>query len=154
MPAADDAAPAKAGAPMPSDDPIQVRLITVKTGRLACDIAIPDQRHRHTTPRLAAFAQGHYPDLPEHACVNARGRTFGDVMEHTSTAHLLEHVAISLQTRASRDADAVFAGTTEWLDEAAGLARVEISFIDDLEALRAFNEATRFLNIAVLTCQP
>ena len=37
-----------------------------------------------------------------------------------------------------------FLGTTEWVDERAGEARVEISFKDDLEALKAFNEQQRF----------
>ena len=137
---------------MVSEDPIQVRTITVRTGRLVCDIAIPDERFRRTTPRLAAFVTQGYPDLPHHACVNAEGTTFGTVIERTSTPHLLEHLAISGQTRAAVDATHPFVGTTEWTDEAAGEARVEISFRDDLEALRAFNEATQFLNIAVLTC--
>ncbi|HAM15847.1 MAG TPA: hypothetical protein DCP91_08330 [Eggerthellaceae bacterium] len=131
---------------------MQVRAITVQTGRLVCEVAIPEQRHRQTTPRLAAFATGQYPDLPQHACVNDRGPTFGSAMEHTSVAHLLEHVAISIQTRRDDDAQRTFVGTTEWLDEQGGLARVQISFHDDLEALRAFNDATRFVNTAVLTC--
>lgn len=136
---------------MSSQDPIQVRAITVRTGRLVCDVAIPDERFRHTTPRLAAFVQREYPDLPHHACVNGEGDSFGVVIERTSTAHLLEHLAISMQTRAASSASP-FVGTTEWTDESAGEARVEMSFRDDLEALRSFNEATRFLNIAVLTC--
>ena len=138
--------------PDSSAAPIQVRTITVQTGRLVCDIVIPDERFRRTTPGLAAFAAERFPDLPHHACVNAKGTAFGDVMEHTSTAHLLEHLAISLQTRAAAQAADSFVGTTEWTDEQAGEARVQLSFRDDLEALRAFNEATRFLNIAVLTC--
>lgn len=137
---------------MASQDPIQVRAITVRTGRLVCDIAIPDEKHRRTSPRLAAFVQQEYPDLPRHACVNGEGSLFEAVIEHTSTAHLLEHLAISEQTRAAAGEDRPFVGTTEWTDETAGEARIEISFRDDLEALRAFNEATRFLNIAVLTC--
>lgn len=139
----------------PATNPIQVRAITVQTGRLVCDVAIPDKRFRCTTPRLAAFAAERYPDLPHHSCVNDAGFAFGDVMEHTSTAHLLEHLVISEQTRAAKDAAKPadpFVGTTEWIDEPAGEARVQVSFRDDLEALRAFNEATRFLNIAVLTC--
>lgn len=135
-----------------SPDPIQVRAITVQTGRLVCDIVIPDERFRHSTPGLAAFATQRYPDLVHHACVNAKGTTFGDAIEHTSTAHLLEHLAISLQTRMAADAPKPFVGTTEWVNESAGEARVQLSFRDDLEALRAFNEATRFLNTAVLTC--
>lgn len=140
----------QAGAPCASC--VQVRAITVKTGRLVCDIAIPDERFRHTTPGLAAFVTQRYPDLPHHACVNDKGHAFGDVIEHTSTPHLLEHLVISLQTRVTASADASFQGTTEWIDEAAGAARVQVSFYDDLEALRAFNDATQFLNIAVLTC--
>lgn len=148
------AEPQSAEAPQPSTqpDPVQLRAITVRRGRMACDLAIPDPRFRYTTPRLAAFAEGQFPDLPHHACVNGSGPSFGAVMESTSTAHLLEHLVISLQTRAATGSSAEFLGTTEWTDEAAGLARIEVSFRDDLEALRAFGEATRFLNIAVLTC--
>ena len=135
-----------------SSDPIQVRVITVRTGRLVCDVSIPDGRYRYTTPRLAAYAAQCYPDLPHHACVNEAGTMFGAVIERTSVPHLLEHVAISLQTRAATGAAAPFVGTTEWTDESAGEARVQLSFRDDLEALRAFNEATMFLNNAVLTC--
>ena len=67
--------------PDPSAAPIQVRTITVQTGRLVCDIVIPDERFRRTTPGLAAFAAERFPDLPRHACVNAKGTAFGDVME-------------------------------------------------------------------------
>ena len=137
---------------MQQTDPIRICAITVRTGRLVCDVQVPEERFRFTTPRLAAFVGQRYPDLPHHACVNDQGTTFGAVMERTSTPHLLEHLAISLQTRTAADTIVPFTGTTEWLDVEAGCARVELSFRDDLEALRAFNEATRFLNIAVLTC--
>lgn len=140
--------PAQVEAP----DPVQVQTIVVRTGRLVCDVQIPDARFRYTTPRLSAFANGQYPDLPHHACVNGVGDTFGYVMEKTSVAHLLEHLVISEQVRSQSSNAATFVGTTEWLDEEAGLARIEVGFKDDLVALRAFNEATRFLNIAVLTC--
>ena len=133
-------------------DPIQVRTMVVRTGRLVCDVVIPDARFRYTTPRLSAFANGQYPDLPHHACVNGIGDTFGYVMEKTSVPHLLEHLTISEQVRSQSSGSNTFVGTTEWLDETAGLARIEVGFKDDLVALRAFNEATRFLNIAVLTC--
>jgi len=144
-----------AAQPLPQDPqqaPIKVHTMTVRTGRLVCDIEIHDVKYRYTTPRLSAFANGQYPDLPHHACVNDLGNTFGYVMEKTSVAHLLEHVTISEQVRNQASGSATFVGTTEWIDEAAGLARIEVGFKDDLVALRAFNEATRFLNIAVLTC--
>ena len=137
-------------APEAASDPVQVKAYTVKADRVVCDLVISEARFRYTTPKLAAFAEGQYPDLPHHACVNEAGPSFKAVME--STAHLLEHLVISLQARSANDPAIEFVGTTEWVDEAAGEARVEVSFHDDLEALRAFNEATRFLNIAVLTC--
>lgn len=43
-----------------------------------------------------------------------------------------------------------FVGSTEWTNEAQGMARVEVNFADDLVALRAFCDAARFLNSAVL----
>ncbi len=46
--------------------------------------------------------------------------------------------------------DAVFVGTTEWTDEAAGRARIEVSFLDDLVALRAFRDAIAFLGDAMV----
>ena len=140
-----------ADADQPSE-PIQLKTITVKKGRIICDLCIPDERYRRTSPKLAAFVTGQFPDLPHHTCVNGVGPSFGMVMESTSVAHLLEHVAISLQTQAASDIACEFVGTTEWVDEQAGEARIEMSFHDDLEALRALSEATRFLNIAVLTC--
>ena len=133
-------------------DPVRVRSIRVRPGRLACDILIEEARYRYTNSQLAAYATRHYPDLPHHACVNGKAPSFGAVMESTSVAHLLEHIAISEQVRATSYADEEFVGTTEWLDEDAGFARVEISFKDDLEAMRAFQMATRFLNTAVITC--
>lgn len=132
-------------------DPIEIKAITVRTGRIACDVAIPDERFRFTSPKLAAFVEGQHPDLPHHACVNDAGFSFGDVIERTSVPHLLEHLVISEQVRGDASA-AMFVGTTEWTDEAAGEARIEVGFKDDLVALRAFGDATRFLNMAVLTC--
>ena len=136
----------------PLGQPIEVRTITVRTGRIVADVVIADERFRETTPGLAAFVEESYPDLPHHACVNEVGFAFGDVIEHTTVPHLLEHLVISMQVRERAIGDATFIGTTEWTDEAAGAARVEFGFKDDLVALRAFNEAVKFLNVAVLTC--
>ena len=85
--------------------------------------------------------------------MNDEGDTFAAVMDHTSIPHLLEHLVIDLQTQAAQevsDENAVFVGTTEWIDEFAGRARIEVSFTDDLVALRAFRDATAFLNASVV----
>lgn len=132
--------------------PITVRCIHVKADRIAFEVELSDARYRYSSPGLARYVCDRFPELPRHACVNSAGSTFAAVMNSTSCAHLLEHVAISILVRNSKDENALFVGTTEWLDEASGLARIELSFRDDLESLRAFNEAVKFLNDAVLTC--
>lgn len=114
--------------------------------------------------------------LAYHTCVhgddpaaNPDNPTFGAVIENTSLPHVLEHLIIDEQVRNAETprpnsapvtpsdpaalapspapfTDATFVGTTEWLDEAAGLARVEVNFTDDLVALRALRSALAFLN--------
>lgn len=136
-----------------SDMPIKVKTITVRTGRIVCDIEIEDPAYRMTSPKLAAFVTNQYPDLPLHACVNEVGTAFGSVIEKTSVPHMLEHLVVDIQAHETDTPRATtFVGTTEWVDEEAGKARVEVSFRDDLQALRAFNKALEFLNTAVLTC--
>lgn len=138
-----------------SDMPIKTKTITVRTGRIVCDIEIADPVYRMTSPKLAAFVTNQYPDLPLHACVNEVGTAFGSVIERTSVPHMLEHLVVDIQAHETNTPlAATFVGTTEWTDEDAGLARIEVSFRDDLQALRAFNKALEFLNTAVLTCLP
>lgn len=125
---------------------VSISSVVVKRGRLMCEVKASDRRIRYTNSEVARRALECYPSLSHHACVNAEGRTFGFVISHTSIAHLLEHLVIELQTQASADPSAVFVGTSEWVDEAAGVARVEVSFCDDLQALRALNDALDFIN--------
>ena len=127
-------------------DPVSVERIVVRTGRLTCDVRIVDPKWRYAASGLVQRAIGAFPSLPHHACVNEIGPTFAAVMDATSVPHLIEHIAIDLQTRVAADPETVFVGTTEWLDEDAGLARIELSFDDDLEAMRAFNQAVAFVN--------
>lgn len=131
--------------------PIEVDTIVVRTGRLVCTVVIADSNLRYTTPELAERVLRDHPSLAHHACVNEEGTLFSAVMDHTSLAHLLEHVAIDIQTRGARDDGAVFVGTTEWMDETAGQARIQLSYADDLEGLRSFRDAVAYLNAVVLT---
>lgn len=130
--------------------PITVNEIIVRTGRLVCTVTIANPTLRFTTPALVEYVLHDHPNLVHHACVNDEGDRFGAVIDHTSLAHLLEHVAIDLQTQRAQSQDAAFMGTTEWLDEGAGQARIQLSYADDLEGLRAFKDAVEYLNAAVL----
>lgn len=149
-PASDDEQP---GDPVPhgkAHPVVELLSLTVKADRIVARLRINQKRYRRMTPSRTAYLVKEYPTLAAHACVNTKGDTFGLVMNTTSVPHMLEHVVIELQTRASEDPGAVFVGTSEWENEAEGTACVQVSYTDDLQALRAFNDATRILNTAVL----
>lgn len=134
-----------------SDSPaIGIENITVKNDRIICEVRVVRQELRYTNPRLIENLIERFPKLPSHTCKNAEGSTFAAVMDHTSTPHLLEHLVIDLQVQNSLRDDTPFIGTTEWLDEGEGLARIEVSFADDLGALRAFRDATQILNLCMI----
>ncbi|MCI8451332.1 MAG: hypothetical protein HFJ74_02280 [Eggerthellaceae bacterium] len=121
--------------------------IAVRADRISVLVRLAPGAPRRTDAVLAARVVAAFPDLPRHACVNDRGSTFSSVMNDTPLPHLLEHLVISLMLRDdATPAHAVHVGTTEWLNEAEGLARVEVTYTDDLVALRALRDATAFLN--------
>lgn len=129
---------------------IAIERMVVGAGRLQCDVRLSPDAPRDTSAELMQRVCRRFPDLPRHSCINDRGATFGAVMDCTPLPHLLEHIVIDLQTRAAAKDDAVYVGTTEWLDRAAGTACIQVNFTDDIAALRAFRDATAFLNGCVL----
>lgn len=130
---------------------IAITHIQVNPDRIAVDVRI-DARSALTTPALAKAAAIRFPNLPHHTCVNSEGSSFDAVMDHTPLSHLLEHLVIDILTTTTSDPQAVFVGTSEWTDKQRGIARVEVSYTDDLETLSAFNEAIRFINGEVIRC--
>lgn len=130
---------------------ISATKIVVQDGRLVCEVVIPDPARRYCTPRLANRVCTAFPDIVKHACVNGVSDMFVTVMDSTSVPHLLEHLMIDIQVHDDRaEADASFVGATEWLDESAGTALVQVSFVDDLCALQALNKSLDFLNAELL----
>lgn len=148
-----------------SADPIRVERMEVRRGHLVCRVAFGAAPHV-TSPQLMSRVLAVVPTLAQHACVNERGTTFAAVMDCTPLPHLLEHLVVDLQVRAEAGqwlalsgvaAEAPphvagathghpIVGTSEWLDEAAGIARIDVSFADDLVALRAMRDSVAFLN--------
>lgn len=135
---------------------LRVTRVEVLRGHLVCTVEFAPGAARVTSRALAQRVLGEFPNLPRHACVNERGRTFGDVMACTPMPHLLEHMIVDLQVREMADrastpaaGDAPIVGCSEWLDESAGLARIDVSFADDLIALRALRNAVDALDDAL-----
>lgn len=130
---------------------VVVGRITVKSGRIAFEVRVPDPRIRTVGVPLAKRCLSVHPDLARHACVNGETDTFGPVIVSTSLPHLLEHLAIDIEAHAAGDAatQTTYVGATTWADESNGQATVELSFVDDLATLDAFNRAVRFVNAAI-----
>lgn len=154
---------------------VRIDRLVVKRSRIVCFATFPDPRLRMSTPEIAAVLTERFPTLPVHACVSEGGGVFGDVMADTPLPHVLEHLVIDVQVRAEKAVehqagnasggkgspcgqgdrlgvgvpDVAYVGTSEWIDEAAGTARIEVSFADDLVALRAFRDAAQALDAAL-----
>ncbi|MDR0515145.1 MAG: hypothetical protein LBG81_08325 [Coriobacteriaceae bacterium] len=128
--------------------------ITIRHDRAIVELRLQPGTPRYTSPQLIRQAEARFPQvfssLRRHSCKNSEGPGFAAVIDHTPLPHLFEHLVIDLQVRRTEDRLKTFVGTSEWQDEAAGLARVEVSFTDDLSALRAFHDATRILDRAML----
>ena len=141
------AAPAPA-APAPAAGPaLSVERIAVREGIVVCDVVRSPAAPARTTPELAADIERACPGISRHACVNGEGDTFAAVIDHTSLAHVLEHLVVHLQVRAEPPGSTVtFLGTTEPLDAEGRRFRVEVSFRDDLVVLRALSEALDLIN--------
>lgn len=137
----DAAVPPRDGRP-----PVFVEHVTVRPDRIVVDVRISCERYAYTTPQLVREALARFPFLMEHACVNDRGPTFASVACHTSVPHLLEHMAIEEQVRLAGRASASYVGKTAWSDRRALRARVELSYDDDLVALRCIRTAQEWLN--------
>ena len=146
-------------------DLVRVTRMEVHRGHLVCLVSFAGAP-RVTSASLMRRVLPAFPMLPQHACVNERGTTFAAVMDCTPLPHLLEHLGVDLQVRAESGQwftlpgaapsvsphvtgtthDRPIVGTSEWLDEAAGIARIDVSFADDLVALRAMRDSVAFLN--------
>lgn len=150
-----------------SPDPISIPRVEVFPNRLRILVRLGKDAPRSTTAPMIGKAVEAYPTLLAHSCINSQGPTFGDVAVGTSVPHLLEHLIIAAQVslvNARLDAEApaiagegssaleaaTFVGTTEWVASSDGdtarEAVVEVSFVDDLEAITALSHALAFLN--------
>ena len=128
---------------------LSVEKVQFGAGRMTVLVRMAPQA-AETTPQQVRQLLECYPDLPHHACVNDEGPTFAAVMDHTSTAHLLEHLIISQQLRLSPthttpsvlpSRSLCLHGATTWVSRAEGRARIEVEFADDLIALEALHNA-------------
>lgn len=126
--------------------PLRALRVRVRPDRVEVEVAVAARRYAQTDPELITECLHRAPTLGQHVCRNSVGPVFASVMKSTSTPHLLEHLIIDTQTRAAKDPDRVFTGTTQWSAGDALMAQVAFSYEDDLVALDALNRSLAFLN--------
>lgn len=126
--------------------PLRALRVRVRPDRVEVEVAVAAGRYAQTDSDLIAECLGRVPTLGQHACRNSVGPVFASVMRDTSTPHLLEHLIIDAQTRAAKDPNRVFTGTTQWSAGDDLVAHVAFSYEDDLVALDALNQSLAFLN--------
>lgn len=126
--------------------PLRALRVRVRPDRVEVEVAVAARRYAQTDSELITECLHRAPTLGQHACRNSVGPVFASVMKSTSTPHLLEHLIIDTQTRAAKDPDRVFTGTTQWSAGDALMAQVAFSYEDDLVALDALNRSLAFLN--------
>lgn len=139
---------------------VRIAHISVKPDRMIAQVEIAHERYAMSNLTLIKAVVRAYPTILEHTCVNGKGDTFTAVACNTSIPHVLEHMVIDAQVRAASrgaggasgelPAAAAFVGKTAWMNRSHSKARVEVSFADDLVALRAFRDAADFLNFIML----
>ena len=133
---------------------LKVERIVIEGNRMKVDVALQSGAPHRTDQAIAGRALEAVPSLGLHACVNSAGPTFASVIQNTSIPHLLEHLIIDRQVRDDATlTEQSFVGATEWVDERAGKAHIEMSFFDDLVALRALKGAVAQLE-EILAIRP
>ena len=133
----------------PSNDPAEalvVESINIAKGKMCVRLRIQKEA-RFTDPRIAVKVMTRFPCVGLHSCKNDSGPHFADVIERTSTAHVLEHLMIDLQLGDSATPmGSRLVGFTQWIDESKGIAEVQVAFLNDMVALRALRDGVSFLN--------
>ena len=122
-----------------------VERVAIERDRMALLVRVDGGPAAHLSPAAAERLRAARPRLARHACLNAEGAPFGDILARTSLPHVLEHLIIDFQAEMNDRSAATFVGTTEWLNEREGLARVEVNFTDDLIALAALKAASALI---------
>lgn len=132
--------------------PLELQRVNVRNGALDLEV-LTQLDMLHVTEEQAGRILELLPNLAHHVCVNGAGDgSFGDELVGTELPHLLEHLIIELQGKASSRADQL-AGHTSWLEEldvtapqGYALMRTTVSFANDFVALGAMNCALEIVN--------
>lgn len=141
---------------------VEVQKITFSEDRVKLNVRVCGEISHDARHHLNELLINEVPDVMEHACVNSHGPKFGDCAGTTSIAHILEHIIIhefSMMSDIVSEANLskpgercltslrkkkLFVGSTTNIGP--DLAKIELNYYDDIQALRAISAATDKLN--------
>lgn len=126
-----------------------VKEINVKKYRIIC-LVVVQLEHAYSNEIFAQKLLKIMPTLASHKCKNSSNNSFFEEIKKTSLAHVFEHIVIDLQIKYLSEngcaENTSILGTTEWFNKNQGMSKVELSYCDDLLALKAIKEAEKLIN--------
>ena len=120
--------------------------IVFQADRAIFIVQVKPSRPCYTDQEIAQWVRQAYPELEYHQCLNEWEEPLWNALSHTSMPHVLEHILITEQVRSTDEDDSTqFLGTTRWLNEAEGIARIDVHYTSDIMVLEAYKQALNFL---------
>lgn len=121
---------------------IDIRKVTISQRALTAQVRIADDAPLFTSgdPEGTGRIADLMPQILDHACYGDGGEVFGEVLDDTELAHLLEHVTVELLARTKR-AGAVSAGQTRAIDAAERSYELRLACPDDVLVAGALSSA-------------
>lgn len=121
---------------------IDITKVAISPRSLTATVRIADDAPLYTDedPAGTDLVAGLMPQIASHACFGDGAVTFGDAMQSTEVAHLLEHVCVELLARTGK-AGSISAGQTRVIDEAERLYEIRLACPDDVLVAGALSSA-------------
>lgn len=131
------------------DKHISVKSINVKKFRIVCIVEVANN-YLYSNDKIKDKLLKICPTLLYHKCKNSHNNNFIDELGSTMLPHVFEHLIIDLQIKELSNktitCNQQILGTSQWINKDNGLAKVELSYVDDLLALKAIKEAQEIIN--------
>lgn len=121
---------------------IDISKVTISQRALVAQVRLADDAPLFTSddPEGTGRIAGLIPQMLDHACYGDDGEAFGEVLDDTELAHLLEHVTVELLARTER-AGAVCAGQTREVDAQTRTYELRLTCSDDVLVAGALSSA-------------
>ena len=154
---------------------LKVEKILFKADRVELEVFDEARLTAKARHKFSELVSARYPEITSQDCRNSHGSKFGDCLETTSLAHVLEHVIICNMQRTAADFNLfeemggkgesdptvslsslhithslIFVGKTT--KKGPNLAKIELKYYDDIHALGAIKRSIEDVNEMLNAC--